>query len=73
MIIRPASRKDCQVIYSLYQSEKWLSFTEEKSEISIFNKSVSLLGAWRGPENPWLCPLSDGWSADDLFSWNNYW
>ena len=30
MIIRPASRKDCQAIYSLYQSEKWLSFTEEK-------------------------------------------
>ena len=27
MIIRPANMKDCPVIYALYQSEKWFSFT----------------------------------------------
>ena len=40
MIIRPASRKDCQAIYSLYQSEKWLSFTEEKVT-SLFSTNLS--------------------------------
>ena len=40
MIIRPASRKDCQAIYSLYQSEKWLSFTEEKVR-SLFSTNLS--------------------------------
>ncbi len=45
MIIRPASTEDCQAIYALYQNEKWISFTEEKSDIIIFNKSVPLLGS----------------------------
>ena len=40
MIIRPGSRKDCQAIYSLYQSEKWLSFTEEKVT-SLFSTNLS--------------------------------
>ena len=40
MIIRPASRKDCQAIYSLYQSENWLSFTEEKVT-SLFSTNLS--------------------------------
>ena len=40
MIIRPASRKDCQAIYSLYKSEKWLSFTEEKVR-SLFSTNLS--------------------------------
>lgn len=40
MIIRPASRKDCQAIYNLYQSEKWLSFTEEKVT-SLFSTNLS--------------------------------
>ena len=40
MIIRPASRKDCQAIYSLYQSEKWLSFTEEKVT-ALFSTNLS--------------------------------
>ena len=40
MIIRPASRKDCQDIYSLYQSEKCLSFTEEKVT-SLFSTNLS--------------------------------
>ena len=40
MIIRPASRKDCQAIYNLYQSEKWLSFTEEKVR-SLFSTNLS--------------------------------
>lgn len=40
MIIRPASTKDCQAIYSLYQNEKWLSFTEEKVT-SLFSTNLS--------------------------------
>ena len=40
MIIRPASTKDCQAIYSLYQNEKWISFTEEKVT-SLFSTNLS--------------------------------
>ena len=40
MIIRPASTKDCQAIYALYQNEKWISFTEEKV-ISLFSTNLS--------------------------------
>ena len=40
MIIRSASTKDCQAIYSLYQNEKWLSFTEEKVT-SLFSTNLS--------------------------------
>ena len=40
MIIRPASRKDCQAIYALYQTEKWMSFTEEKVT-SLFSTNLS--------------------------------
>ena len=40
MIIRPGSRKDCQAIYSLYQIEIWLSFTDEKVT-SLFSTNLS--------------------------------
>ena len=40
MIIRPASTKDCQDIYALYQNEKWISFTEEKVT-SLFSTNLS--------------------------------
>jgi hypothetical protein len=40
MIIRPAITKDCQAIYSLYQNEKWISFTEEKVA-SLFSTNLS--------------------------------
>ena len=40
MIIRPASTKDCQAIYALYQNEKWISFTEEKVT-SLFSTNLS--------------------------------
>ena len=40
MIIRPASIKDCQAIYTLYQNEKWISFTEEKVR-SLFSTNLS--------------------------------
>ncbi|EJO18086.1 acetyltransferase (GNAT) domain protein [Streptococcus sp. AS14] len=40
MIIRPASTKDCQAIYGLYQTEKWMSFTEEKVT-SLFSTNLS--------------------------------
>lgn len=57
MIIRLQAEKDCQAIYSLYQSEKWLL---QRKDISIFNKSVRITWCLKIPENPWLCPLSDG-------------
>ena len=40
MIIRPASTKDFQAIYALYQNEKWISFTEEKVT-SLFSTNLS--------------------------------
>ena len=43
MIIRPASTNDFQAIYALYQTEKWMSFTEEKVT-SLFSKNLSHYG-----------------------------
>ena len=40
MIIRPASTNDFQAIYALYQTEKWMSFTEEKVT-SLFSTNLS--------------------------------
>ena len=40
MIIRPASTNDFQAIYALYQTEKWMSFTEEKVT-SLFSTTLS--------------------------------
>ena len=40
MIIRPASTNDFQAIYDLYQTEKWMSFTEEKVT-SLFSTNLS--------------------------------
>ena len=40
MIIRPASTNDFQAIYALYQTEKWMSFTEEKVT-SLFSTKLS--------------------------------
>lgn len=34
-MIRPATMKDFQSIYTLYQTEKWLSFTEEKVKMML--------------------------------------
>ena len=40
MITRPASTNDFQAIYALYQTEKWMSFTEEKVT-SLFSTNLS--------------------------------